>query len=452
MPALKSMYICQQCEFQTNKWIGRCPNCDAWNSFIEEIVEKKTEKKKALSATPRRLTQLNQQESRLKTNIEEFDLVMGGGIVTGNILVLTGEPGIGKSTLSLQLCEALSNKLQKILYISGEESVEQIALRAKRLKTLPENLELLNETNLETIIATLESEKPNFVIIDSIQVISSNDVPSLSGSINQVRISTERLMEWGKKNQVPMLLIGHVTKDGTLAGPRVFEHLVDTILYFEGDRYQQFRILRCVKNRFGSTDEVGLFEMTETGLKKMKNASENFLSGRKEGAFGSVITATMEGTRPFLVEVQALTNTTAFGYPRRTSSGFDVNRLQLLIAVLQKHAGLNLSNQDVYVNVVGGFQLKEPASDLSICLAIVSAFKKQNLPANLCAIGELGLSGELRNVTHIEKRIKEAEKLGFQKIMIPQGKKMETKNEHTLQVSDINEAIKKVNFSNQTHS
>lgn len=442
MAAIKSMYVCQQCGFKTNKWIGHCANCDSWNSFIEEIVTKKTGKRETLSATPRRLTQLNRQESRLKTNIEEFDRVMGGGIVAGNLLVLTGEPGIGKSTLSLQICEALANQLQKILYISGEESIEQIALRAERLKTLPENLELLNETNLETIIATLETEKPNFVIIDSIQVISSSDVPSLSGSINQVRVATERLMEWSKKNQVPMLLIGHVTKDGTLAGPRVFEHLVDTILYFEGDRYQQFRILRCVKNRFGSTNEVGLFEMTDAGLKEMKNASENFLSGRKEGAFGSVVTATMEGTRPFLVEVQALTNTTAFGYPRRTSSGFDVNRLQLLIAVLQKHAGLNLSNQDVYVNVVGGFQLKEPATDLSICLAIASAFKRKSLPANLCAIGELGLSGELRNVTHIEKRVKEAEKLGFKQIIIPF--KKNTQEIKNIQARDIMEALKKI--------
>lgn len=398
--------------------------------------------KKAQARIPTSLSKVVTETKRLTTGMEEFDRVIGGGIVSGNLMVLTGEPGIGKSTLSLQIADALASKIKKILYISGEESIEQISLRAHRLNFNPENLSLLNETEIEVIMETLKQEKPNFVIIDSIQVLSSKNFPSQAGSIQQVRYATEMFLEWGKKNGVPIMLIGHVTKEGNLAGPRVFEHLVDTVLFLEGNRYHQFRVLRTLKNRFGSTNELGVFEMNEKGLMEVKNASESFLTGRKEGAFGSIVTCTIEGSRPFLVEVQALTSLSLFGYPKRTASGFDVNRLQLLIAVLQNHAKLNFSNQDVYINVIGGLELKEPAADLAILLALASSLKKIPLPSELVAFGEVGLAGELRSVTDVEKRIKESEKLGFKKIIT--GKIANHYKIETTQVKDIVEALKQL--------
>ncbi|OGJ54273.1 DNA repair protein RadA, partial [Candidatus Peregrinibacteria bacterium RIFOXYC2_FULL_33_13] len=338
------------------------------------------------------------------------------------------EPGIGKSTLTLQICDKISENLNKIIYISGEESASQISSRAKRLNIKSDKIYLVNEVNLENIFKTIEQNEPSLIIIDSIQVIYSENLNSNAGSISQVRFCTEQLMNFAKKNKIPIILIGHVTKEGQLAGPRVLEHLVDTVLNFEGDRYQHFRILRAIKNRFGSTQEAGVFEMTEQGLQEINNPSGLFLEEKIENSFGTCLTCAIEGNRAFLLEVQALTNTTPFGYPKRASSGFDVNRLQLLIAVLQKHANLNLSNQDVYINVVSGFKLKEPAADLAVCLAIISSFKKTILPPNTLAIGEIGLTGEIRTPNFIEKRIQEAQKFKIPKIFGPVVKGKKFKN------------------------
>lgn len=379
---------------------------------MEDVVSNETAKKerkqraiKAKSATP--LSQTSQEFKRASTGIEEFDRVIGGGIVEGSLILLGGEPGIGKSTITLQLCASLTKNNQKVLYISGEESVEQIARRAKRLNIRSENLLLLNETLLESILASLKAEKPDFVIIDSIQVVSSSEITGLQGGVSQVRACTEELMQFAKENNVPLLIVSHVTKGGNLAGPKTLEHLVDTVLYLEGDRYHDLRLLRGIKNRFGSTNEVGLFEMTGKGLQEVPDPSKIFLENRAENPIGSCLTVTIEGSRPLLVEIQALVNKTHFGYPKRATSGFDLNRLQLLIAVLQKHAGIDLSEQDVYVNVAGGLKLKDPAIDLAVCLAIISSHKKKALPLDLVAFGEVGLSGEIRNVPQAKKRTSE---------------------------------------------
>lgn len=419
----KIIYVCENCGYQTSKWIGRCPSCEAWNSFRENIKEPESRFHKGLKGSPAKTETINKEipdSNRFSTGINEFDRVLGGGIVQGSLILLAGEPGIGKSTITLQLCENLSAQGKRILYIAGEESCEQISMRAKRLSLELKNLSLISETSIETILATIDRESPNFVIVDSIQVVYSEQIPATPGTISQVRTCTEGIMELIKKLKIPTLLIGHVTKDGLLAGPRALEHLVDAVLYIEGDRYQNFRILRGIKNRFGSTDEVGIFEMAENGMREVKNPSALFLSDTKEPKIGSIITVTMEGTRPILIEVQALTNPTNFGYPKRTASGIDINRLNLLLAALQKHTGVNLQNQDVYVNVTSGFRLQEPACDLAVLLAILSSFYKKPLPINLAAIGEVGLSGEIRNVSQLDKRLKEAKKLGFAKIANPE--------------------------------
>ena len=419
---LKTVYVCQKCTYQSPKWIGKCPQCNGWNSFIEDVIN--VGKKDAISKTPRRVKSQSpttleirkDSQKKILTNIGEFDRVIGDGIVPGSMTLLSGEPGIGKSTLTLQIAANIA-KDKSVLIISGEESVEQIASRAKRLNVNEKNLKAVNEFNLETIIETIRKEKTEFVIIDSIQVISSVDLPSGAGSITQVRYCTEQIMELAKTTHTPIFLIGHVTKDGNLAGPRVLEHLVDTVLHIEGDRFHEFRMLRAAKNRFGSCSEVGIFEMTEKGMEEVKNPSEQFLEGRKESAIGSAITVAMEGTRPFLVEVQALVSTSPFGYPKRTANGFDLNRLQILIAVLEKYGKLNLQNQDVFVNVVGGIKLSEPAADFAVLLAITSSFLKKPIPSSSAIFGEVGLSGELRKISHSEKRIKESEKLGFDQII-----------------------------------
>ena len=429
---LKTIYICNSCQHESSKWIGQCPQCNSWNSFIEDVINVGKPANGSLSKTPRSLkikaktpiyladnTAIKNTASRHLSGIEEFDRVMGNGIIPGSITLLSGEPGIGKSTLTLQIANQLAKNL-KVLLISGEESVEQIGTRAKRLNLNEQNLQALNEYNLETILETVRQENPGLIIIDSIQVISSLDLPGTAGSITQVRYCTERLLEIAKTTNTPVILIGHVTKDGTLAGPKVLEHLVDTVLLFEGDRFQQFRILRASKNRFGSISEVGIFEMTGNGLIEIKNPSQQFLEGRKVNAIGSAITVAVEGTRPFLVEVQALVSTSPFGYPKRTANGFDLNRLQILIAVLEKYAKLNLQNQDVFVNVVGGIKLNEPAADLAVLSSIASSFLKKPLPSHAAIFGEVGLSGELRKVSHSDKRKHEAEKLGFKEIISPE--------------------------------
>ena len=419
MAKVKSIYICKDCGYESPKWTGKCPSCEAWNSFSEDAIEKKPSKitSHAREVTP--LTLTNAKEQRIPLKMDEINHVLGGGIMEGSLILLTGEPGIGKSTLTLQICDQLTGGTAKVLYISGEESQNQIASRAQRLKIESEKISFLAETNLESILATVHKEKPDFLVIDSIQVMQSSDMTSFAGSIGQIRYSAEKFMEYAKKYNVPTILIGHVTKEGNLAGPRVLEHLVDTVLYIEGDRYKNFRILRAQKNRFGSTNEIGIFEMRSEGLMEVTNPSAEFLEGRKENAIGSAITITMEGTRPLLVEVQALSNVTPFGFPKRTSTGFDVNRAQLLISVLQKYARINLSNQDIFVNVVGGMRLKDPACDLGVLMAIASSFLQKTIPSDTCFIGEVGLSGEVRNVNQMEKRIKEAQKLGFKKIITP---------------------------------
>ncbi|MEK7673034.1 MAG: DNA repair protein RadA [Patescibacteria group bacterium] len=419
---LKTIYICKSCFHESGKWLGQCPSCNAWNSFEEDVVSTQNRSpisgtvKKISASEPRNLFSIKTESKRLITNIKEFDRVLGGGIVPGSLLLLSGEPGIGKSTLTLQIASNLANE-HKVLIVSGEESIEQISDRARRLKSNQNNLSAVNEYNLETILETIKSEHPSFVIIDSIQVISSMDLPSQAGSITQVRYCTEQIMELAKTKNISIMLIGHVTKDGNLAGPRVLEHLVDAVLQLEGDRFQQFRILRAVKNRFGSASEVGIFDMQENGLIEVENPSKQLLEGRKENAIGSAITVAIEGTRPFLVEVQALVSTSSFGYPKRTANGFDLNRLQILIAVLEKYAKLNLQNQDVFVNIVGGIKLNEPAADLAVLMAIASSLLKKPINPNAVIFGEVGLSGELRKVNHSDKRLKESTKLGFTQII-----------------------------------
>ncbi|MFC1655425.1 DNA repair protein RadA [Patescibacteria group bacterium] len=418
---VKTLFVCNSCGFESPKWTGKCPSCDTWNSFEENTIDTSVVRahKSVKPKDPKPLVLTTSKEERLVLEMDEVNRVLGGGVLEGSLILLTGEPGIGKSTLTLQLCDQLVALKKSVLYISGEESQNQIAGRAKRLKINSENISFLAETNLETIMATLRQHKPNIVVIDSIQVLHSADLSGISGGVGQIRYATEQFMQYAKETGTPVILIGHVTKDGALAGPRVLEHLVDTVLYLEGDRYQHFRILRSQKNRFGTTNEIGIFEMHENGLEEVKNPSAHLLEGRKENAIGSAITVTLEGTRPLLVEVQALTNITPFGYPKRTATGYDVNRMQLLISVLQKYANLNLSNQDIFVNVVGGIRINDPSCDLGVLVAIASSFLKKTIPTETAFIGEIGLSGEIRTVSQIEKRVKEAEKLGFKNIVTP---------------------------------
>ncbi len=427
---LKTVYICQSCQYETPKWLGRCPECQSWNSFIEDVVnvgkpEQEGKKpanriqKNLPSSKPVTLSSFPNPKERLSTKMSELDMLLGGGIVEGSLTLLSGEPGIGKSTLTLQICGNIAKQGKNVLYISGEESVEQISIRAKRLKISSETMSVITESNLETILNLIEQHKPDFIVVDSIQVMSSDELPGASGSVTQVKLCAEALMHAAKLWNRPILLIGHVTKEGTLAGPRTLEHLVDTVLYIEGDRYHNLRLLRSTKNRFGSTNEVAVFEMEEKGLIEVTNPSELFLNGRAPDAIGSCLTCTIEGTRPFIIEIQALTSVTNFGYPKRSSNGYDLNRLQMIIAVLQEHAHLNLTNQDVFVNVVGGMRIEEPAADLAVALAIASAYKKIPLSSSAVAIGEIGLSGEIRNITQLQKREKEARKLGFNTLISP---------------------------------
>jgi DNA repair protein RadA/Sms len=399
--------------------MGRCPDCGQWNSFVEEAPVSGAAKRKAAEPVP--LDSITHtEESRLSTGIGELDRVLGGGVVPGSVVLIGGDPGIGKSTLTLQALGCLSG-MGKVLYVSGEESPEQVKLRAERLGIRSENIILLPETSLEGILRSAEKLTPRIMVVDSIQTIFFSELPSAPGSVGQIRECATRLMFYAKKLGVPLFIIGHVTKEGAIAGPKVLEHIVDTVLYFEGDNGQPFRILRAVKNRFGSTNEIGVFEMSDRGLVEIDNPSMMFLSERPENVPGSVVTVSIEGTRPLLVEIQALTTPTNFGVPRRTATGVDYNRINLLVAVLEKRLGMQLGGMDIYVNVTGGLKIEEPAVDMGIVAAIVSSFRNQPVSSGLFTFGEVGLSGEIRAVSRAEDRIREAMKLGFGKGVVPAG-------------------------------
>jgi DNA repair protein RadA/Sms len=415
----QTVFICSNCQFKTPKWQGKCPNCGEWNTLEKSQVASSKISTSGVSVKPVELSSVNlETRQRIATGISEFDEVLGGGVVPGSLVLLGGDPGIGKSTLALQISLGLKN--QKVLYVSGEESAAQIKLRAVRVdKNL--DLPVLADTNLSSVLDTVFLQKPNLVILDSIQTLYSEEATGVAGGVAQVTYAIQQIMGLAKREHIAFLVIGHVTKEGYLAGPKTLEHMVDTVLYLEGERFANLRILRCVKNRFGTTNEVGVFEMTGSGMTEVKNPSQLFLSEEGVQASGNCITAVMEGSRAMLLEIQALTSSTSFGYPKRTTAGFDNNRLQLLCAILGKRAGVNLSSHDVYVNVVGGIKIDEPSADLAVALALVSSLKDQVVESTV-AVGELGLSGEVRYVPNLEKRIKEAEKLGFKQIICPRVK------------------------------
>lgn len=425
----KTTYLCRECGYKSPKWMGKCPGCGEWNTLDETVVadtktaKQRREAESALGGrpapVPKKINEVELDfETRYSTGMKELDRVLGGGIVQGSLILVGGDPGIGKSTLLLQICEN-TGKNRKILYVSGEESEGQIKLRASRLNVSTENLYLISETDVERILECINETKPDVVIIDSIQTMHRDDIASAAGSVPQVREATNAFMRTAKSAGIAMFIVGHVTKDGALAGPRVLEHMVDCVLYFEGDRQMTFRILRAVKNRFGSTNEIGVFEMKDIGLCEVDNPSKMLLEGREENTSGSAIVCAMEGSRGVLAEIQALVTPTGFGNPRRMSNGIDLNRVVLLIAVLEKRARMNLSNSDVYINVAGGLRIDEPAADLGICVAIATGQADVLLPHDMLFVGEVGLGGELRNVSQLEKRLSEASKLGFTSAIVP---------------------------------
>ena len=419
----KSIFFCQNCGHEENKWLGQCPMCKEWNTFVEESISpaKSSTVKKVKDTEVVALRNIETDyEERIHTQINELDRVLGGGIVPGSLVLVGGDPGIGKSTLLLQVCQKLCDNKKQVLYISGEESLKQIKLRANRMGEFKEDLYLLCETNLEVIRNIIEMRKPDIVVIDSIQTMYSEEVSSAPGSVSQVRESTNVFMQLAKGLGISIFIVGHVTKEGTVAGPRVLEHMVDTVLYFEGDRHASYRILRGVKNRFGSTNEIGVFEMRQNGLVEVENPSEFMLNGKPEHASGSVVACSIEGTRPILIEIQALVCSSNFGMPRRTAAGTDYNRVNLLMAVLEKRLGLHLSNYDAYVNIAGGVKMNEPAIDLGIVMAIVSSYKNHPIDEKTIVFGEVGLSGEVRAVSMPEQRVAEAKKLGFETCIIPE--------------------------------
>ena len=451
----KTVFFCQNCGHEESKWLGQCPACKEWNTFVEEKVTVSRGSTSAASEAGKEraskvvtLSSVSvEEDERIRTGIAELDRVLGGGIVQGSLVLVGGDPGIGKSTLLLQVCQRLSDAGKNVLYISGEESGKQIKLRANRMGTFSEHLYLLCETNLELIRQTIERQKPDMVVIDSIQTMYNEEVSSAPGSVSQVRESTNILMQLAKGMNISIFIVGHVTKEGTVAGPRVLEHMVDTVLYFEGDRHASYRILRGVKNRFGSTNEIGVFEMRETGLAEVKNPSEYMLNGRPENASGSVVACTMEGTRPLLIELQALVCHSNFGIPRRQTTGTDFNRVNLLMAVLEKRSGVQLSSCDAYVNITGGIKIQEPAIDLGIVLAILSSFRNKALNPKLVAFGEVGLSGEVRAVSMAKQRVAEAEKLGFEECVVPLVSLEECKKGSKIRVigvSSVQDAVDKV--------
>lgn len=418
-----TLFFCKECGYESAKWFGQCPGCKEWNTFVEEpVVKDASGKRKVVTLTeePVKLSEISiEKEDRMTTGIDELDRVLGGGIIKGSMVLVGGDPGIGKSTLLIQMCRYIALNNHKVLYISGEESLKQIKLRAERIGKFNDNLTLMCETNLDNVEAALRKYLPEVVIIDSIQTMYREEIGSAPGSVSQVRESTSVLMQLAKGLGISIFIVGHVTKEGVVAGPRVLEHMVDTVLYFEGDRQAAYRILRSVKNRFGSTNEIGVFEMREEGLAEVLNASEYMLSGRPEDAPGSIVVCLMEGTRPILVEIQALVCRTNFNLPRRTAVGTDPNRVNLLMAVIEKRLGVRLSECDAYINIAGGLKINEPALDLGIVLAILSNYKNKEIGSKTIAFGEVGLAGEIRAVSQVESRVAEAIKLGFETCIIP---------------------------------
>lgn len=459
MAKAKSVFVCSECGYEAPKWMGRCPSCGSWNTFYEEKLATTSSTGNVVklreSEKPRKLNSVEgRDEIRTRTGYEEVDRVLGGGLVKGSLVLLGGEPGIGKSTLILQLCNKLASEGDKtagdenrgiVLYVSGEESAEQVKLRADRLNIDNDNIMFLGETDIDAIETQILDIKPKLVIIDSIQTMFSNEITSAPGTVSQVREITARIMKCCKQNQITTIIIGHVTKDGNIAGPRILEHMVDTVLYLEGERYFSYRILRSVKNRFGSTNEIGMFEMKNEGMCEVTNPSSVLISEDSEEVPGACIVCSLEGTRPLLVELQALTATSIYGIPKRTGNGIDFNKIALLIAVLEKRARMNLGNQDVYLNVVSGMKINEPAIDLGIAVTIASSFKGVYIPKDTAIIGEVGLTGEIRAVNMIDKRIKEAQRLGIKRIIIPQNNKKLLKESYKLDiigVRNINEALR----------
>ena len=450
MAKAKTVFVCSECGNESPKWLGKCPACNNWNTFYEQKVEKYTDTnkiEKKVNNKPRPLNSyVGQEANRTSTGYSELDRVLGGGLVKGSLILLGGEPGIGKSTLILQLCEKIQGD-GKVLYVSGEESAEQIKLRADRLEVKNDDLMFLGETDIYIVKDAIIETEPKLVIIDSIQTMYSDEITAAAGSVSQVREITSQIMRMCKSQQITTIIIGHVTKDGNIAGPRVLEHMVDTVLYLEGERYNTYRILRAVKNRFGSTNEIGMFEMRQEGMCEVTNPSDVLISDREGNPSGSCIIASVEGTRPILVEMQALTSQTVFGIPKRTANGIDYNRIAVLMAVIEKRAGLSLGNQDVYINIAGGMKLSEPAIDLGIIATVASAYKNVPIPRDTVVIGEVGLTGEIKRINLIEKRLKEVEKLGFKTCIIPENNKKGLKENYKLDiigVKNIGEALKKL--------
>ena len=449
MAKIKTKYVCQQCGYETARYIGKCPECGNWETFVEEkVIPEQTSKNnrvvlETMPPTPIKEIKVG-SEIRVSTNISEFDRVLGGGLVQGSLVLIAGDPGIGKSTILLQSSGELCKQNKKVLYVSAEESASQIKLRADRLSISHDNLYIYPQTNFESIKYQIEKERPDIVVVDSIQAIYSTDIQSSAGSVSQIRECCNSLMQIAKQENITIIVIGHVTKEGNIAGPKVLEHMVDTVIQFEGDKYKSYRILRAVKNRFGNTSEVGIFEMSEHGLSEVINPSELFLKEYNQSqATGSVIIVTNEGTRPMLVEIQALVGTTPYPSPRRVTNGVDLSRVLQILAVLEKRVGMNLSKQDVYVNVIGGIDIQEPAADLGIALAVATCARDVVIDPHTAIVGEVGLSGEIRAVNNIEKRIKEVQKLGFKKIIIPDSNKIddEFKGIQIVRVKRIIEAI-----------
>jgi DNA repair protein RadA/Sms len=450
MAKVKKRFICQECGYESARWMGKCPECEEWNTLVEEVYKPNKSHRESTFASLNSAVTLKEvsieEEDRFSTGMGELNRVLGGGVVPGSLILIGGDPGIGKSTILLQISSQLALKDLRVLYVSGEESLKQIKLRAQRLNSQGDNLYILAETNLPVIEKVMEDVKPDILMIDSIQTMYQPEVTSAPGSVSQVREVTAKLMQIAKEKDIATFIVGHVTKQGAIAGPRVLEHMVDTVLYFEGERHHSYRILRAVKNRFGSTNEIGIFEMRQKGLEEVINPSEMLLSGRPIGSPGTIVIPCLEGTRPVLIELQALVSTTNFGMPRRMATGIDYNRVVLLMAIMEKRIGMQMQNQDAYVNIIGGLKIDEPAADLGVVIAVASSFKNVEINPHLIALGEVGLTGEVRSVQFIEKRLIEAKKMGFKKCLIPKSnlKGLKMEGIEIIGVSNLSHALEYV--------